>query len=353
MRRHALPRLSMRSGRSLTDQSVLGLIWDHCPDLVALLDVNGLIIYANAAHQGLLGRSAESLLGVMVFDVVHPDDAAALERELTATGKNRRPFRFRTRWLSEDGNYVALDCVGKWVVADGGSSEYILLCSRETVTATGDSSVGVPPSEVRADAARLLARAEGEKNQVARAIHDNLGQKLTALNLELALWKTELDAGQSKSVNAIREKIAVLGELLTGVIHSTRQVTSILRPRVLEEFGLAAALEWHLEKVQKQTGVTCSFCAVPQKLEVDSFIAAQLFRIAEEVVEARVIAGAKSLHVRAFAEANAVALAFEDGGRDRRLTPDILARVRLLGGECSISPEEKTILIGLPSQVGR
>jgi signal transduction histidine kinase len=179
-----------------------------------------------------------------------------------------------------------------------------------------------------------------------------LGQKLTAISLELSLWKTELAQGRSKSVNAIREKLAVFGDLVNGMIGATRHITSTLRPRVLEEFGLTAALEWHLEKVQKQSGVACSFTAEREKLDVDPFVAAQIFRIAEDVVAARVEAGCKNLHVRLLAQDDAVALTFEDAIKERRLSADACARVRLLGGEIEINNAEGMIVVALPVRIG-
>lgn len=337
----------MNRNPSLTDEHVLGLISDNCPELIALLDANGFFIYSNTAHLIRLGRSAESLVGSTVLDLIHPEDAAEFEKTITSSAQRRAVFNISARWQREEGRSPRFDSLGKWISADGGQSQYLLLCSREAPCGSAAEKAPASP-ELRADAARLLARAEAEKNQVARDIHDDLGQRLTAASLELSLWKAELDAGQSKSVNAIREKIAVFTELVNGMIAFTRKVSATLRPRVLEEFGLTAALEWHLEKVQKQTGVACNFTTEREKIDVDSFVAAQIFRIAEEVIQLRLRHGCKSLHVRLLAQDDALAVVFEDSGKERRLTPEICARVRLLGGEVDLSNDEKSIVIALP-----
>jgi two-component system sensor kinase len=336
----------------LSDENVLGLISDNCPDLIALLDANGFFVHSNTAHFIRLGRSAESLVGASVYDLIHPQDVSTFQKAITASAKRRTVFKVSARWLREEGRDARFDSLGKWINVDGGRSQYLLLSSREAQKEQQPAAPQVAEADLRADAARLLAVAEGEKNQVARAIHDDLGQKLTAMSLELSLWKAELDGGHSKSVNAIREKIAVLGDLISSVIQAARHVTATLRPRVLEEFGLAAALEWHLEKAQKQTGMACSFLADREKLDVEPFVAAQIFRIAEEVIALRAAAGCKSLHVRALTQDDAIALVFEDSGKDRRLTQDICARVRLLGGEIEVSHEERFIVVALPTKIG-
>lgn len=343
--------MEMKENQSFAEENLLELIPEHCPDLLALLDVNGLFLYGNAAHFLRLGRDPESLLGTMVFELIHPDDAADFEKAVTGRAARRTVFRLSARWLKEDGTPARFDSIGKWIPADKGRSYYLLLSSREVLVSKSAIPSAEDATEVRADAAKLLARAEGERTSVARVIHDDLGQKLTAMSLELALWKTELGQGRSKSVNAIREKLAVFGDLLNGTIGATRQITSTLRPRVLEEFGLTAALEWHMEKMQKQSGAACSFSAEHEKLAVDPFVAAQIFRIAEEVIASRLDAGAKNLHVRLLAQDDAVALTFEDAVKQRRVAAETAARVRLLGGEIEINAAEGMIVVALPTQM--
>lgn len=341
----------MTNTPSHTHEHLLGLISDNCPDLIALLDANGCFVYSNTAHLIRLGRDPQSLIGMAVFELLHPEDVADFEKAVRNSSRRRPVFHVSARWVQDTGRSATFQSVGKWIRADGGKSQYLLLCSREVLpapqpdTVAGDTAL---PPEVRMEALRLLARVEGEKNHVARAIHDDLGQKLTALTLELSLWKAELDLGQSKSMNAIREKIAVLTEFANGMIAFTRKVTSTLRPRVLEEFGLVAALEWHVEKVQKQTGMACTFSASPERLEADAFLASQIFKVAEEVIQLRVRAACKSVHLRLLAQDEVVALVFEDSSKERQITAEVAARVRLLGGEIEINPIEKSIVVAFP-----
>lgn len=344
----------MRSEALRVDESVQGLILDQCPDLFTLLDAHGLILYANPAHFVRLGRDTDALSGASILDLIHPKDAQEFERFIALSSRRQAANHRTARWLRQDGKALAFESIAKWIAPEDGGAEQLLLCSREI---TKPSSQAVRDAELaaqlRGDAARLLNLAEGDKKHIARAIHDTLGQSLTAFSLELAVWKTELDSGQSMSVSAVREKIAGLTDALAGAVTFTRALSSKLRPRVLEEFGLSAALEWQLDKVEKRSGVICRFSSdrEARKLRIEPFLAAQIFHIAGEVIELRALAGGKSLQLRLIAREDALTLIFEDGGVERRLTQEICSRVRLLGGELHLNDAGQTILITVPRQM--
>src|SRR5262245_56722873 len=77
---------------------------------------------------------------------------------------------------------------------------------------------GAQVAQLMADATRLLLRNEREKSQLARTIHDELAQSLTAASLELSIWKTELTSGRNISSEEILEKISELSNQLGGAI---------------------------------------------------------------------------------------------------------------------------------------
>src|SRR5216117_792581 len=145
----------MSSNPSLTDEHVLGLISDNCPDLIALLDVSGFFLYSNAAHFIRLGRTAESLLGSTVFEFIHPEDLAEFEKTLATSGKRRTLFRVTARWQRDGGRSARFESLGKWINADGGRSQYLLLCSREMLRSEAVERAAAVSPELRADAAQL------------------------------------------------------------------------------------------------------------------------------------------------------------------------------------------------------
>jgi PAS domain S-box-containing protein len=330
---------------AFTQENMLGLISDHCPDLLALIDINGAFLYSNAAHLVRLGRSAESLQGCTIFDLLHPEDIERVEKALQVSSRRHTLLRVSARWVRDPGRSASFESLGKWVSADEGRSQYLLLASREISDAAAQAQTNGELMSLQREAALLLGRLEAERTQVARTIHDDLGQKLTAISIELSLWKADVDKGESRSVHAIREKISILSELANGMIGATRSLTTSLRPRILEEFGVVAAIEWLLEKFQRRTGIATHFSAKPEKLELDSFTSLQLFRVMDDLTRS-MDESASKLQIRIEKRAGMAVLRMQGDGGGTKPAPEVSARVRIAGGE--IECERGAIVISLP-----
>lgn len=133
------------------------------------------------------------------------------------------------------------------------------------------------------DAALVRSMLEDERARIARAIHDGLAQKLTALAFEIAL----LDGGLNDSVEAaqaLRLKIENLRELVGDLIKSVRKIESELHPKVLDEFGLTAALEWQSRSFQRESGIQCTFTAAPEDIVLDLKCSTEIFRLFQEIL---------------------------------------------------------------------
>ena len=107
--------------------------------------------------------------------------------------------------------------------------------------------------EIRALAKHLEQIREAERARIAREIHDELGQALTVLKMDLA--RVSRDAGwRSTRPDAARLPLAI-----DNMITSVRRIASELRPQVLDDLGLLAALEWQSQEFERCTGATCRF----------------------------------------------------------------------------------------------
>jgi signal transduction histidine kinase len=164
--------------------------------------------------------------------------------------------------------------------------------------------------ELRALAAHLQSVREEERTDLARDVHDDLGQKLTALRFDLmALAKNLKDA----PVKA-RKRVESAQEVADAALQTVRQLSTRLRPALLEDFGLAAALEWEGQQFQERTKVRCVMQVDPG-LKLERERATALFRIVQEcLTNVSRHARARSVSVRLSQSSQAAVLEVADDG---------------------------------------
>ena len=139
--------------------------------------------------------------------------------------------------------------------------------------------------ELRALAARLQAAREEERILLARKFHDDVGHNLAALKRELA-WlggKLAKAAGASRTPN-LGERLESMSKLLAETIQTARETASDLRPGLLDDVGLAAAIEWEAKQFQRRTGVKCTFTDTAEQTQFDREQSTALFRICQELL---------------------------------------------------------------------
>lgn len=133
---------------------------------------------------------------------------------------------------------------------------------------------------LRALAARLQSVREEEELRIAREVHDGLGQALTGLKMDLTWLVGKLHADQKP----LAKKIESMFQLIDETIGSVRKIASGLRPELLDEAGLAAAIGWHARDFQQRTGIRCIVDAPPEANGLDAERSTAVFRVFQEVL---------------------------------------------------------------------
>ncbi len=202
---------------------------------------------------------------------------------------------------------------------------------------------GLHPLSLRLELAR-----EEERARVARELHDELGQVLTSLKLEFMWLVDELRRTEPKPGIQLVNKLQSLIGLIEVSIQSVRQISSDLRPAVLDHLGLKEAIEWEATKFQARTGIRCRLAWELEDPLPDRTRQLALFRILQEAltnVVRHAHAGAVQITVRA--RGRSLTVTIRDNGRG--ITKSELSsvesigllgmseRARLLGGHLTIT----------------
>jgi signal transduction histidine kinase len=120
---------------------------------------------------------------------------------------------------------------------------------------------------------------EEERTRVAREIHDELGQALTAIKIDLASLIRDLPADKKQETKA--ESVL---RLVDHTIESVRRISTELRPGILDDLGLVAAIEWAAEEFQARTGTSCRLHLPENDIVIDTERATAIFRIFQETL---------------------------------------------------------------------
>jgi signal transduction histidine kinase len=200
-------------------------------------------------------------------------------------------------------------------------------------------------AQLKALTAKLHSLRELETRRIAREIHDELGQELTAIKIELSRIAEKLDDKREPLAGSLHEAV----NLINVTIQSVQRIVTDLRPRLLDELGLDEAICWQIEEFRKHTGIRCRLQGRTVKSSVPSPLATAIYRIVQETLT-NVARHARATHVEIDlgTSARELRLTVRDNGRGikpnelRRVTSlgvvGMRERAEMLGGQFKIRP---------------
>jgi signal transduction histidine kinase len=193
--------------------------------------------------------------------------------------------------------------------------------------------------QLRELSARLQSVREQERTHISRTIHDELGQTLTGLKMDLA-W---LQGHLGEQEPALLDKTRAMSDLIDTLVQSVRQISTELRPAILD-LGLVATIEWQLQEFQNRTGIESKLITAPEETTLDNEGSTTVFRILQEILT-NVIRHAQATQVKVTLKETTtfLTLQVQDNGRgitEREIrNPKSIGllgmheRARLQGGE--------------------
>lgn len=298
----------------------LTMILDQMPAILSTFDRELRFTSVQGAGLRALEGLDTDIIGQSIDSVTRPDGPARPAFQAAVEGKSSS---FRAVW---NGRYYEnrveplRDTNGEIV---GGMN----LGMDMTERVRNEEALGASREELRRLSARLTQLQEEERRRIAHELHDELGQRLTALRMETSLLPHKLGR---RGTRAASEAIASMIELIDETIVTVRRVSTELRPPILDDFGLRAALEIELGSLQKRSGIDFAIHVAPDDLRVGRDHATTLYRIVQESLT-NVARHAGATFVRVSLEQHDDALVLEIADDGRGITRDELASGSSLG----------------------
>jgi PAS domain S-box-containing protein len=272
------------------------MLFEHSPLPMWVVDAQTLRFLAvNEAAVHLYGYAREEFLAMTAEDVRPPEDRAAFREFLRR--ESGAVIRGVLRHVKKNGEPIDIDGVGYLVVWRGRAARLVLINDITERKRTQE--------RLRALSRQLLEVQEEERGRLARDLHDDIGQALTALKIQL----------ESLARAGGGARILECVETTRHTLERVRQLSLSLRPLQLDDLGLVAALRSHLDRQASVGGLTPHFDAAEAPHGVAPDIETACFRVAQEAIN-NVLrhARARNLWVRLFTAGGRLALSVRDDG---------------------------------------
>ena len=240
-------------------------------------------------------------------------------------------------------------------LVESGDREAVVIATGHDITERRQAE---DARRVRELAAHLQSAREAERKHLAREIHDELGQVLTGLKLEVSFLCRRAGGENSE----FRTKLREFGRMIDGSIASVRRLATDLRPHILDELGMLEAIRWQVDEFQQRTGIPCDVELPGEEIDWGADRATAMFRILQESLTNVVRhAGATRTSVRVTRSDDRIILEVTDDGRG--ITEDqvehsrsfgllgMQERARMFGGTLRIKAGEEhgtTVVLSMP-----
>jgi PAS domain S-box-containing protein len=242
----------------------------------AVLSTDHTVLHCNGRFARLLGADLRSVIGSSMPDLVAPGDRVRLRALLRRAAQS--PCRSEIHLQSAGGSPLPVRLSLNPLGAEGAQA-VCLIASDLSAVRRAEQEQRDSSERLRNLAARLLSVREEEQTRIAREIHDELGQSLTAMKMDIAWLAGRLPPRSGRML----ERIDATLHLADDLIKSVRRISTELRPGILD-LGLAAALEWQAQEFQTRTGIPCKPRLLARKVVVAPKVSTALFRIFQETL---------------------------------------------------------------------
>jgi PAS domain S-box-containing protein len=260
--------------RKVTENEMLGVAW-ATPD--------GRLSNANTTFSTMVGYSMEELRGIHFAELTHPDD---VQKELLLVQEIvqgiRDFYQIEKRYKTRNGNFIWVELsLSTFRNSENNEIEFFIgIVQNIHERKMAEEEIRKSHEELRQLSSYLESIREEERTNIAREIHDELGQQLTGLKMDIS-W---LNKKVPKENKMVQEKISGMLTLVDATVKTVRRISTELRPGILDDLGLIDALQWQSHEFEKRTGIVCSFSTTFTDRPFEKNLSTGIFRVFQETL---------------------------------------------------------------------
>jgi PAS domain S-box-containing protein len=325
------------------------LIMNAALDAIITIDIHGLITFWNPNAENIFGWKENEVMGKILADIIIPERYRKFHNEgiknylKTGVGKALNKI-MELSAIRRGGLEFPIELIIHTIKQ--GNEEFFCAFIRDiTDRKKAQQELYERNEQLRQLTSHLQFVREEERTHIAREIHDELGQQLTALKMDIVSLKNKI----STVTPEIIQKTEEMTEMVNASIRSIRKIITELRPGILDDLGLLAALEWQAKEFEQKTGIPCQFSTSLANDHFSTDINTAVFRIFQESLT-NIARHSGASRVRASLEHTGAWLILEINDNGKGITDDrrsnkssfgllgMRERAKMLNGEFDIRP---------------
>ncbi len=277
LKNHIAERRRMEEAVRESEEKYRSLV-ESTDDSIYLVDRNYKYLFINKKHLSRMGLSEEQGIDKSYRDFHSPEEIDGFVEKVDKVFEagqptqqehvSRRDRRYFLRTMSpvqnSEGETVGVNVISKDI----------------TEIKRFEEKIKVSHEKLKELSRHLEAVREEERTNIAREVHDELGQALTALKMDASWLNKKLPREQELLI----EKTKAMTKTIGDIIQTVKKISSKLRPSVLDHFGLAAAIEGEAIELKERTGIDCKVTVEPDDIRLDKKCSTAIFRIFQEAL---------------------------------------------------------------------
>lgn len=288
MEKHASANRSAKhDGERLSEARMRAIIRSSMEAIITVDEAQTVLLF-NPAAEIVFGVPAAQAIGSTLGRFIPERFRAAHARHIEqfgATGVTERQMGRQQRvlyGLRENGEEFPIEASISQT-RDGDGKLYTVMLRDITERLRAENLLKQSREELRELSANLQNVREVEKTRIARELHDDLGQLLTALKIDLSSLEHALDESGIRSSD-VAQRVATMRSLIDMTVASVRRIAADLRPVMLDDLGLLPAIEWLANDFTQRYGIAVEHRVQAEDLEFSSEAATAIFRIVQEAL---------------------------------------------------------------------
>ena len=253
---------------------------------LAVTDAQGRLLFINPEAERLLGWRNNEVSGLNLHRLIHylkADGSPYPEQDCPVANYTRQGIPYRTEdeiFIRRDGSFFEVSYVATPIRENDQVIAVVTAFHDISRRKQAERELNESRCRLRELSSFLQSVREEERTRIARELHDELGQSLTALKMDLTWLLTRFADDQEDMLVKTDNMIT----LVDSTVDSMRRISANLRPGLLDDLGLAATAEWLLAEFQERTGVEYTLKISHEEFDFDNVLNTTIFRILQEAV---------------------------------------------------------------------